>query len=215
MARWTRFTEENGSAAAGTPTTGSVKGEVWRRRDLPPPPPPATPPVSPCSFLLNRSEAANRVIPCLCKVSFNVLHAIDGVYEWHFAGAGLVVCAERGLVVTDRNSVVSALGEVNVTFAGSTEAPARVVYLHPIHNVAVIQYDVSRFEAGTIKAASLDPTPLEVGDNLEVSVSFTMASPTTQLLVPPHFPLSLFPDVLVRGGMPNEHRHVHQSGGQG
>ena len=131
------------------------------------PPRSPTPAPSSVGFLLNRSENANKIIPSLCKVCFNVLHAIDGVAEWRFTGNGLVVCAERGIVVVDRNSVVSNLGEVTVTFPASTEVPGRVIFMHPIHNFAMIQYDPSRFEGGKIKSAVLCPQPLGVGDNLE------------------------------------------------
>ena len=63
------------------------------------------------------TAAANSVVSCICKVSFDVLHAVDGVHDWHFAGCGIVVDAERGLVSTDSNTVVTALGECAVTFA--------------------------------------------------------------------------------------------------
>lgn len=140
---------------------------AWDRRFCPAPPPCPVPKPSPVKFLLNRSEAANSIIPSLCKVSFNVLHAVDGVHDRHFVGSGLVVDASQGLVVVDRNTVVTSLGEVNVTFAASVEAPARIIYLHPIHNFAVIQYDVRRFEKGLIQSAPLCPEPLSVGEDLE------------------------------------------------
>ena len=55
-------------------------------------------------------------VSCLCKVSFDVLHAIDGVHDWHFVGAGVVVDAAAGLVAVDRNTVVASLGECAVAF---------------------------------------------------------------------------------------------------
>ena len=86
MARWTR---------------DDYSGKWIVRRSPPPPPPPKTPPRADITFLLNCSATANALIPSLCKVSFDVLHAIDGVHDWHFVGAGLVVDAQRGLVVAD------------------------------------------------------------------------------------------------------------------
>jgi hypothetical protein len=58
-----------------------------------------------------------------------------------YRGAGLVVDAELGLVVTDRLTVVSHTGDAFVIFDSSLILPARVLYLHPVHNFAVIQYD--------------------------------------------------------------------------
>ena len=49
-------------------------------------------------------------------MSFDVLHAIDGVHDWHFVGAGVVVDAAAGLVAVDRNTVVASLGECAVAF---------------------------------------------------------------------------------------------------
>ena len=138
------------------------------------------PPAAPVGFLLNRSPTANVVIPCLCKVTFNVWHAIDGAHDWHFIGCGLVVCARRGLVLVDRNTVTIGLGEVTVSFAASVDVPARVVFLHPFHNFALVQYDPSRFAPGAIQSAVLggggadaaaadgdDDVALKPGDVLE------------------------------------------------
>lgn len=129
---------------------------------------------APVGFMLNLSPAANRVIPSLCKVTFNVLHAIDGVHEWQFTGCGLVVCAKRGLVLVDRNTITIGLGEVTVSFAASVEVPARIVFMHPFHNFALVQYDPRNFEAGIIQSAVLggnsnddDATGLKPGDSLE------------------------------------------------
>ena len=129
---------------------------------------------APVGLTLNLSAAANRVIPSLCKVTFNVLHAIDGVHEWHFTGCGLVVCAKRGLVLVDRNTITIGLGEVTVSFAASVEVPARIVFMHPFHNFALVQYDPRNFETGTIQSAVLggdcsngDAIGLKPGDSLE------------------------------------------------
>lgn len=114
------------------------------------------------------SAAANGVVSSLCKVSFDVLYAIDGVVDWHFVGAGLVVDAERGFVAVDRNTVVTSLGEATVTFAASVEVPAQIVFVHPTHNFAIVRYDPARFagSADPPTTARLDARELCVGDDL-------------------------------------------------
>ncbi|HET9679248.1 MAG TPA: trypsin-like peptidase domain-containing protein, partial [Gammaproteobacteria bacterium] len=77
----------------------------------------------------------------LVYITFDMPYAIDGVDNAHYYGTGLVVDAERGLVVTDRNTVPVALGDVHLTIGGSAEIPARVVYIHPLHNLVMLQYD--------------------------------------------------------------------------
>ena len=58
--------------------------------------------------------------------------------------------------------LVGSMGEVCVTFAASVELPARLVFLHPTHNFAVIQYDPDRFEPGLIKVTFFALTELVV-----------------------------------------------------
>ena len=136
--------------------------------------PRGAPPLQRSSATFQRSHdspEANAVVSCLCKVSFDVLHAIDGVHDWHFVGAGLVVDAALGLVAVDRNTVVTSLGECAVTFAAAVEVPAKVRFVHPTHNFALIQYDPAHF-AGAAEdcrptAAKLTPSKLEVGDRLQ------------------------------------------------
>ena len=125
-------------------------------------------PVS-ATFQRTCGDVANGAVSSLCKVSFDVVHAIDGVVDWHFAGTGIVVDAKRGLVAVDRNTVVTSLGEASVTFAASVEIAAKVVFAHPTHNFALVQYDPSRFHGSVGDAPTesvLKPRALEVGDEL-------------------------------------------------
>jgi hypothetical protein len=79
-----------------------------------------------------------------------------------YRGAGLIVDAELGLVVTDRLTVVSHMGEANIIFDSSLILAAKVVYLHPVHNFAVIQYDPkllgeNKHAVGSAKLSSEEP----------------------------------------------------------
>jgi hypothetical protein len=68
-------------------------------------------------------------------------YSVTGITERNYHGTGLVVDAERGLVLVDRNTVPVSLGDVRLTFAGTLEVPGRVEYMHPVHNLAVVAFD--------------------------------------------------------------------------
>lgn len=49
-----------------------------------------------------------------------------------------------GLVLVDRNTVCIAAGDITVSFcAYPSEAPAAVRFLHPMHNWAIVSFDVA------------------------------------------------------------------------
>ncbi|CAE8715703.1 unnamed protein product, partial [Polarella glacialis] len=56
-------------------------------------------------------------------------------------GVGLLVDAERGLILTDRHSAPQSLGDIEVTLAGSATVDGEVFFIHPLHNLAFIRVD--------------------------------------------------------------------------
>lgn len=96
---------------------------------------------------------SQKIAPALVIVSFDIPHPLDNVYARHFSGAGLVVDAEAGLVAVDRNTAPITLGDARLVFFESLEIPARVVFVHPLHNVALLAYDPEQL--GGIKPTSL------------------------------------------------------------
>ena len=84
---------------------------------------------------------AAAIAPSLVYLTFDMPYAVSGVTERNYHGAGLIIDAERGLIITDRNTVPVSLGDVRLTFAGTIEIPGEIVYVHPLHNLAVIHYD--------------------------------------------------------------------------
>lgn len=89
----------------------------------------------------------------LVLVQFSCPVPIDGNVHKYYIGTGFVVDKSLGLIVTDRNTCVSLLGEAEIVVAGSYQIPGKVIYLHPLHNFAVVQCDPCHFEG--IDAQSL------------------------------------------------------------
>jgi S1-C subfamily serine protease len=97
-------------------------------------------------------------------VTFDMPYSVSGITERNYHGTGLVVDAQRGLVVVDRNTVPVAVGDVTVTFAGTVQVPGRVVYIHPLHNYAVVAYDPKLIGTTPVKSARLTPRELAAGE---------------------------------------------------
>lgn len=120
------------------------------------------------TFAMTGDARADRLAPSLVRVNFDMPYTASGVGELHYHGTGVVVDAERGLVVVDRNTVPVALGDVKITVAGSIEVPARVRYVHPLHNLTVISYDPKLLGDTPVKAAQFSLRPAKPGDKLWV-----------------------------------------------
>ena len=137
--------------------------------EVSPPPPIAKVPAPVTTRLApQRDKVAHALAPSLVMVEYDIPYRMDGVHGDQFRGAGLVVDAEQGLVVVDRETVPVALGDLQIVVAGSVRVPGEVVYLHPEHNLAVIRYDPARLGKTSLRSARLRLDPIEVGETVFV-----------------------------------------------
>ncbi|MEJ2127689.1 MAG: trypsin-like peptidase domain-containing protein [Woeseiaceae bacterium] len=141
---------------------------LWPCRDLGPGPQPEPPKVGHTELKQYDDKRVKAIAPSLVVVTFDLPYTLSGVSDRHYYGTGLIVDAERGLVVVDRNTVPIAIGDVTVTFAGSLEVKARVEQLHPLHNLAIVSYDPATINDTAVKAATFNPAPLKSGDDVWV-----------------------------------------------
>ncbi len=144
-------------------TTGAWPCETASPGEPAPPPPPAT-----TSLAGNGSKAAQVLAPSMVMVEFDVPYRAEGVWGSNFRGAGLVVDAEQGLILADRDTVPGGLGDVTLTFGGSVRIPGRVVFVHPEHNVSLIGYDPALLGDTPVRSATLLPAPVEPGDEIHL-----------------------------------------------
>jgi S1-C subfamily serine protease len=142
-----------------------VAGE-WPCRDLAAGPPAPPPQPASASFVVEDDKNLRRIAPSLVLVNFDMPYSIAGVGDRHYYGTGLVVDAERGYVVVDRNTVPEAMGDVRITFAGSVEVNGKVEFVHPLHNLVLLSYDPVLVGDTPVKSAVLGTGQLRPADKL-------------------------------------------------
>lgn len=118
------------------------------------------------SFREYADERVNTIAPSLVVVTFDLPYTVSGVAERHYYGTGLIVDAERGFVVVDRNTVPIAMGDVTVTFAGSLQVDGQIEYVHPLHNYTMISYDPALIGDTPVRAATFSQLMPKSGDHL-------------------------------------------------
>lgn len=141
---------------------------LWPCRELEPGPEPVPFSGGSTEFVRSEDPVENALAPSLVLVNFDMPYAISGVSERHYYGTGLIVDTERGLIVVDRNTVPVTMGDVTITFAGSLEVQARVEYIHPLHNLAMVSYDPSLIGDTPVRAARFDLRELQPADEIWV-----------------------------------------------
>ncbi len=144
------------------------KAGLWDCHALPSGPASKPPLVSSTEFPKYKDPRLESLAPSLAMVTFDMPYSVSGITERNYHGTGLIVDAQRGLVVVDRNTVPVAVGDVTVTFAGTVQVPGRVVYVHPQHNLAVVAYDPKLIGTTPVRSARLLPRELSAGESVWV-----------------------------------------------
>ncbi|KAF1315680.1 Pro-apoptotic serine protease, partial [Globisporangium splendens] len=107
----------------------------------------------------NKVEA--KLARSLVTVDFDRPFSVNSLSTSNYRGTGLVIDATKGLVVVDRNTVTDNLGDAMVTFASTIMVPAQVVFVHPVHNFAIVQYDPKLIGSTPIESCKISQTKLK------------------------------------------------------
>ena len=107
-----------------------------------------------------------RIAPSLVHVRFDMPYVVSAVNGQHYYGAGLIVDTERGWVVVDRNTVPETMGDAVLTFNGTLEVTARVAAIHPVHNLAVLEYDPALLGGTPLRSAVFAPRTPRAGEEI-------------------------------------------------
>lgn len=87
---------------------------------------------------------------------------LDGFPKNRKWGMGLVIDAEKGLVVISRAIVPYDLCDISIRIADSMVVEGKVVFLHPLQNYAIVQYDPALVDA-PVKSARLSNKEITQG----------------------------------------------------
>jgi len=143
------------------PTTGA-----WPCERAAEPPARARPEPGTVVFPEADSRGGRTVAHGLVQVDFDMPYPTAGVKAANYRGVGIVIDAEQGLVLADRDTVPVRIGDIELTFAGQLRVPGRVRYLHPVHNLVVLQYDPELLGEYDVQAVSFQEREVQVGDQV-------------------------------------------------
>ncbi|KAL0450065.1 UNVERIFIED_CONTAM: Protease Do-like 7 [Sesamum latifolium] len=114
----------------------------------------------------NASVAERVIEPTLVMFEVHVPSScmLDGVPSQYFFGTGVIIYHSQtmGLVAVNKNIVFVSVSDVLLSFAAyPIEVPGEVVFLHPVHNFALVAYNPSALGPGAsvVRAAELLPEP--------------------------------------------------------
>ncbi|KDO17172.1 hypothetical protein SPRG_17434 [Saprolegnia parasitica CBS 223.65] len=154
--RWFPFQEYIRNDATGAWTCTSL--------DMSLPPTSEPSPVGSTSILPGKNFIEGALAPSLVTIEYDRPFSINSQNMANYRGTGLVLSAEKGLVVVDRNTVSDRLGDVMVTFANTLVVPGKVRFVHPVHNFAIVQYNPSLIGDTPVQSATVSRTPLQPSD---------------------------------------------------
>lgn len=140
----------------------------------------------------NLYPQAADVIRSFVRVQASMPVKLDGFPRSRKTGFGLVVDAEKGLVVVSRAIIPYDLCDITITIADSIVVDGKVLFMHPLQNYAIIQYDVSLVNAPVV-SAKLATTQIKQGaetiffafnQNLRPVMAKTVVTDITTVAIP-------------------------------
>ncbi|OAQ97955.1 hypothetical protein LLEC1_00524 [Akanthomyces lecanii] len=158
------YVDRHWSAKMKLAVRNDVTG-VWDFTDLGDPLPPVAPVRRSASFI----ELDHMPDPSIAKLIRSFVHInctmpvkLDGFPKNRRWGMGLVIDAEKGLVLISRAVVPYDLCDITITIADSIIVEGKVVFLHPLQNYTIVKYDPSLVDAPVV-SARLSSVPLTQG----------------------------------------------------
>ncbi|KAF2455375.1 putative nuclear serine protease HtrA2/Nma111 [Lineolata rhizophorae] len=168
---------------------------LWDFSDIADPIPPVPPVPRKANFVRMDSAKypkAVDIVRSFVRVSVDLPIKLDGFPRAKKIGFGLVIDADKGLVIISRAHVPYDLCDIRLTFADSIIVEGKVVFMHPTQNYVVVKYDPSLVKA-PVKSAKLSTRRIEQGQdtiffaynqNLRPIVAKTTVTDVTTVAIP-------------------------------
>lgn len=140
---------------------------LWDFKELGDPLPPVDPSPKSVKFVdipIEYPECA-KLSRSLVLVTCIIHVPVDAFPGIRTRGYGLIIDAENGYALISRRVVPHDCLDVNVSFAESLIIPAKVEFLHPTQNYAIIKYDPLLIQTELI-TPKFSETPLKRGDKV-------------------------------------------------
>ncbi|KAI9703958.1 MAG: hypothetical protein M1820_005740 [Bogoriella megaspora] len=138
---------------------------LWDFTDIAEPLASLTPIPRRANFIKMQSKytAAVDIVRSFVRIAASMPVKLDGFPRTRKVGYGLVIDADKGLVIVSRAIVPYDLCDISVTIADSIIVDATVVFMHPLQNYAIVQYDPSLVQA-PVKSAELSSNQIKQGE---------------------------------------------------
>jgi S1-C subfamily serine protease len=127
---------------------------------------PAVPPIPRRANFVTLSSKypeAVDIVRSFVRVHVSMPVKLDGFPKSYKQGYGLVVDAEQGLVLVSRALLPYDLCDISLIIADSIFVEAKVVFMHPLQNYAIVKYDTSLVNA-PVKTPKFATTSIKKGD---------------------------------------------------
>lgn len=136
--------------------------------------------------------AAADIVRSFVRVLCHMPVKLDGFPRNRKWGMGVVIDADKGLVVISRAIVPYDLCDIIITIADSIIVEGQVIFMHPLQNYAVIKYDPSLVDA-PVQSAKLSDTHITQGastyfvgfnQNMRIVIAQTTVTDITAVAIP-------------------------------
>lgn len=131
----------------------------------------ALPPTTPTRSKVSFHGLGHIKHPAVAAITRSFVHVkctlpflIDGGTAHEVTGIGLIVDAEKGIVLISRTVVRHRLCDIVITVADSVFIEGRIIFLHPSQNYTLLQYDPELLDA-PVQTATLSPENISQGES--------------------------------------------------